>query len=161
MCFGKLFTLNCIVNIYLNTVNIYLTTLLRIHLDILCKYSMQRRVFNLERDVRRTDWVVDKICRKEIYAQNFYAALCNNNFAPKDMWSLLKNLTWSCTWRYAADMVSDIRHDDSYSYWYCSGTGFSGTDFVGFVEESYITEEIQEDLDQLGWMILYNQPIDC
>ena len=115
---------------------------------------MPRRVFNLERDIRKTDWILRKIQQHEIYAQNLYAALCNNNFAPKDMWAILKNLTWNCTWRYAADMVADIRHDNSYINWYCSGTGFRGTDFAGFVEESYITEEIHSDFDTIGWIVI-------
>ena len=39
---------------------------------------MPRKVFNLERDIRGTDWIIKKIRKQEIYAQNFYAALCNN-----------------------------------------------------------------------------------
>ena len=113
-----------------------------------------RKVFNLERDLRRTDWIITKIRAQEIYAQNLYAALCNNNFAPKDMWAILKNLTWNCTWRYAADMVADIRHDNSYINWYCSGTGFKGVDFAGFVEESFVTDEVNHDLEEIGWLVV-------
>ena len=115
---------------------------------------MARQVFNLERDIRGTEWVLRKVRDQEIYAQNLYAALCNNNFAPKDMWAILKNLTWNCTWRYAADMVADIRDDNSYINWYCSGTGFKGTDFCGFVEESYVTDEIISDFDSIGWLLV-------
>ena len=121
---------------------------------------MYRKVFNLERDVRGQTWIVTKIQRQETYAQNLYAALCNNTFAPKDMWAILKNLTWNCTWRYAADMVADIRCDDSYINWYCSGTGFKGTDFAGFVEESYVTEEVTDDLDKIGWVVTTQHWID-
>lgn len=121
---------------------------------------MYRKVFNLERDVRGSNWIVTKIRRQEIYAQNLYAALCNNDFAPKDMWAILKNLTWNCSWRYAADMIADIREDDSYINWYCSGTGFKGTDFTGFVEESYVTEEIIDDFDKLGWVVTKPHWID-
>lgn len=119
-----------------------------------------RKVFNLERDVRRTNWMIEKIRAKEIYAQNLYAALCNNEFAPKDMWAVLKNLKWNCTWSYAATIIAEIREDDSYSNWYCSGSGFTGIDFVGFVEESFVTEEIQRDLDNIGWITLTNYSID-
>jgi hypothetical protein len=115
---------------------------------------MARQVFNLERDIRGTEWVLRKVRDQEIYAQNLYAALCNNNFAPKDMWAILKNLTWNCTWRYAADMVADIRDDNSYINWYCSGTGFKGIDFAGFVEESYVTDEIISDFDSIGWLLV-------
>ena len=115
---------------------------------------MHRKVFNLERDIRGTEWVLRKVRDQEIYAQNLYAALCNNNFAPKDMWAILKNLTWNCSWRYAADLVADIRDDNSYINWYCSGTGFKGTDFCGFVEESYVTDEIIADFDSIGWLLV-------
>lgn len=115
---------------------------------------MPRKVFNLERDVRTTIWVVDKIRRQETYAQNFYAALCNNRYQPIDVWGILKNINWDCSWRYAADMISDIRQDESYNNWYGSGSGFTGTDFAGFVQESYVTEEIEADLNTIGWVLL-------
>ena len=115
---------------------------------------MHRKVFNLERDIRGTNWIVTKIRREEVYAQNLYAALCNNEYVPKDMWAILKNLKWNCSWRYAAGLVSDIREDESYIDWYCSGTGFKGTDFTGFVEESYVTDEIIDDFDKIGWQII-------
>lgn len=114
---------------------------------------MGRRVFNLERDIRGTDWIVTKVRKREIYAQNLYAALCNNAYVPKDVWGILKNITWDCNWRYAADLVSEIRQDESYIDWYCSGTGFQGTDFCGFVEESYVTEEIEMDFNEIGWLL--------
>ena len=63
-------------------------------------------------------------------------------------------MKWNCSWRYAAGLVSDIREDESYIDWYCSGTGFKGTDFTGFVEESYVTDEIIDDFDKIGWQII-------
>jgi hypothetical protein len=121
---------------------------------------MPRKVFNLERDVRATDWIVRKIRKQEIYAQNFYAALCNNQYQPRDVWGILSNISWDCSWRYAANLVAEIREDDSYIDWYCSGTGFSGTDFTGFVEESYVTEEIESDINNIGWLVTQKRFID-
>ncbi len=115
---------------------------------------MPRRVFNLERDLRSTDWIISKIRHQEIYAQNLYAALCNNEYAPKDVWGILKNIHWDCSWRYAASLIAEIREDESYLDWYCSGTGFQGTDFTGFVEESYVTPEVESDFDQIGWLLV-------
>jgi hypothetical protein len=115
---------------------------------------MPRKVFNLERDLRSANWIITKVRTKEIYAQNLYAALCNNEYAPKDVWGILKNIHWDCSWRYAANLVAEIRQDDSYIDWYCSGTGFAGTDFTGFVEESYVTPEIESDFDQIGWLLV-------
>ena len=121
---------------------------------------MGRRVFNLERDIRSTDWIITKVRQQEIYAQNLYAALCNNEYAPRDVWGILKNIHWDCTWRYAASLVAEIREDDSYIDWYCSGTGFAGTDFTGFVEESYVTEEIESDFNQIGWLLTTRRYFD-
>ena len=123
-------------------------------------YYMPRKVYNLERDLRCTDWIIAKIRKQEIYAQNFYAALCNNSYVPEDVWGILTNITWDCTWRYAADLVADIRQDESYLDWYCSGTGFAGTDFAGFVEESYVTEEIESDIHNIGWLIAQKRFVD-
>jgi len=114
---------------------------------------MGRKVFNLERDIRSTDWIISKVRHKEIYAQNLYAALCNNSYIPQDVWGILTNITWDCNWRYAADLVADLRQDDSYIDWYCSGTGFIGTDFSGFVEESFVTDEIESDIKSIGWLL--------
>jgi hypothetical protein len=119
-----------------------------------------RKVFNLERDVRSTDWIITKVRTHEIYAQNLYAALCNNAFVPKDVWGILKNVHWDCSWRYAASLVAELREDDSYIDWYCSGTGFAGTDFTGFVEESYITKEIETDINNIGWLVSQKRFID-
>jgi hypothetical protein len=56
--------------------------------------------------------------------------------------------------------VAEIREDDSYIDWYCSGSGFKGTDFTGFVEESYVTPEIQQDFDNIGWLLLTKRFVD-
>lgn len=114
---------------------------------------MGRKIFNLERDIRTTDRIVYRIRRDEIYAQNWYAALCNNSFIPQDVWGILTNINWTCSWRYAAEMISDIRQDESYKEWYGSGTGFRGIDFCGFVEESFITEQIDQDITSIGWCV--------
>ena len=121
---------------------------------------MGRKVFNLERDIRSTDWIITKVRQQEIYAQNLYAALCNNEYVPQDVWGILKNIHWDCTWRYAASLVAEIREDDSYIDWYCSGTGFQGTDFTGFVEESYVTEEVEFDFNQIGWLLTTRRYFD-
>jgi hypothetical protein len=121
---------------------------------------MPRKVFNLERDIRSTDWLINKVRKQEIYAQNLYAALCNNLFQPKDVWGILSNVTWNCEWRSSANLIAEIREKEDYLTWYCSGTGFKGTDFAGFVEESYVTEEIENDINTIGWLLLTRRFID-
>jgi hypothetical protein len=121
---------------------------------------MPRKVFNLERDIRSTAWIISKVQHHEIYAQNLYAALCNNQYVPKDVWGILSNIRWDCTWSYAADIIADIRNDESYMDWYCSGTGFMGTDFTGFVEESYVTPEVESDFKSIGWLLNTRRFVD-
>ncbi len=106
-------------------------------------------VFNLERDIRRTWWMVEKVRSSDVYAQNLYAAFCNNEFAPKDTWAILKNIKWSCGWRYASTMVAEIREDSDFNDWYCSGVQLRNQLFV---PESVIVPEIETDFDQLGWI---------
>jgi len=118
---------------------------------------MSRRIFNLEHDIRLTSWVIEKV-QDDIYAQNFYAALCNNKFMPKDVWSILSNLTWSCSWRYAAGLMAELREykNENYMDWYCSGMGgLTGLDVIpGYVPEGEITKEISYDLDKIDWIVI-------
>jgi hypothetical protein len=119
---------------------------------------MPRKIFNLERDIRYTIWMVDKIRKHEVYAQNFYAALCNNSYQPKDTWGILKNIHWECTWRYAAEFIADLREDQHSLCWFCSGAMIS--EKSGYVEESYVTEEIENDIDSIGWILTSKKFID-
>ena len=107
----------------------------------------------MERDLRTTWWLVEKVQGKEIYAQNLYAALCNNECAPKDMWGLLQNVRWSCTWRRAGGIIADIRGEGDYLTWYCSGAWKSDYEDC-FHEEGFVAPEVQQDLDQIGWLII-------
>lgn len=114
---------------------------------------MHRRIFNLERDLRKTWWIVEKVQGKDVYAQNLYAALCNNEFAPHDTWAILQNIKWSCSWRYAGGIIADIRGNGDYLDWYCSGIGDPIHDW-GMAEEGIIVPEIEEDINKLGWLVI-------
>ena len=128
---------------------------------------------NLEYDLRATEWICTKAKTREEYAQNLYAALCNNEFQKNEVWPLLKGETWSCTWRYAGGILSDMIEKGDYIDWYCSGIISSAEDeeyasmskedqerylftINNFVGEGCITEEIREDLFKLGWTALDN-----
>lgn len=104
---------------------------------------------NLEWDLRTTDWILKKVRDNDDYAQNLYAALCNNDFIKNEVWPLLKDEDWGCSWRYAGGIIADMREEGDYMDWYCSGIGQSD----GSVSEGIITEEIQEDLLKLGWIV--------
>lgn len=116
---------------------------------------------NLEYDLRTTDWIVQKVQNSEVYAQNLYAAMCNRDFQRNDVWPILKNNTWCCSWRRSGGIVADMRETGDYLDWYCSGIRNDGyqddiTTVISdqFVSEGYVTSEIQEDLLKLGWIVL-------
>ena len=117
---------------------------------------------NLENDITNDTSIIKKAISCEIYSQNLYAALCNNDFQKQEVWSILKGLVWSCSWRYAGDIVSKIRDTGSYMDWYCSGINDFNNDTIStqpgtnrrIVVEGEITREISEDLKLLKWKII-------
>jgi hypothetical protein len=125
---------------------------------------------NLEYDLRSTRWICDKAKASESYAQNIYAALCNQDWQKNDVWPLLKGQTYSCSWRYAGGIVADMIEKGDYIDWYCSGIGgpTGGGSEVSpeheaamlamkdFVSEGTVTDEIREDFFRLGWI-----PVDA
>lgn len=115
---------------------------------------------NMEYDLRSAKWICDKVKASESYAQNLYAAMCNNEFQKLAVMPILKNLKWTCSWRYAGGIVADMREQGDYIDWYCSGIK-GGIDLGGGIEEdphptwvgeSVITDEIRRDLQLLGWV---------
>jgi hypothetical protein len=133
--------------------------------------NAQWKLNNLEYDLRSTKWICDKAKASESYAQNIYAALCNQDWQKNDVWPLLKGETYSCSWRYAGGIVADMRQEGDYIDWYCSGIGGSVSDEEfrdmtkesqerylymknNFVGEGVVTEEIRADLFKLGWLVV-------
>lgn len=104
---------------------------------------------NLEYDLRSTDWILKKVRENDTYAQHLYAAMCNTDFTKNDVWPILQEDTWSCSWRYAGGIIADMREEGDYMDWYCSGIG----QHKGFVGEGIVTDEIREDLLKLGWLV--------
>lgn len=105
---------------------------------------------NMEFDLRTTDWILEKVRASEAYAQNLYAVMCNNEFQQLDTYPILANKTWGCSWRYAGGIIADMRQSGDYIDWYCSGMG----DNPSYVSESTVTEEIEDDLQRLGWRVI-------
>ena len=131
----------------------------------------QWKINNLEYDLRSTQWICDKAKAREEYAQNLYAAMCNNDFQKLDVWPLLKGETYSCSWRYAGGIVADMREQGDYIDWYCTGIRNNASESElaamseeqrvkydwyqkNFVSESEVTDEIRRDLLKLGWKVV-------
>jgi hypothetical protein len=117
---------------------------------------------NLEYDLRSTKWICDKAKANDWYAQNLYAAMCNMQFQRVDVWPILTNKRWSASWRSAGGIVADMLEKGDYIDWYCSGMGGlatydiqEGEEYVAkknYVPEGTVTDEIRNDLRQLGWI---------
>lgn len=126
---------------------------------------------NMEYDLLTTDWILEKVRSREEYAQNLYAAMCNNDFQKNEVWPVLKDQRWSCSWRYAGGIIANMRQKGDYIDWYCSGIHNDVSDeeyqsmvkedqerylFTknNFVSEMVVTDEIRADLFKLGWTVI-------
>jgi hypothetical protein len=134
---------------------------------------------NLEYDLLTTDWILEKVRTQEYYAQNLYAAMCNNQFQRNDVWPILSEQKWSCSWRHSGGIIADMQGKGDYIDWYCSGINGDETemtpgdwdnltleqqtrykDSLLFVGESVVTEEIENDLFELGWLVIKEDNTD-
>ena len=118
---------------------------------------------NMEYDLRSSKEMCDKVKQSDNYAQNLYAAMCNMTWQSREFWQELKGETWSASWRHAGGIVADMQETGDYINWYCSGigneeygNGLDGTipdvtDGRNYVPEGTVTEEIELDLNRLGW----------
>ena len=132
----------------------------------------QSRINNMEYDLLTTDWILEKVRADDAYAQNLYAAMCNNGFIKLDVIPILKQEEWGASWRYAGGIVADMQQKGDYIDWYCSGIRDVGVYAPAkeneelteeqmarlkiterYVPEGRITDEIRNDLQRLGWAI--------
>lgn len=108
-------------------------------------------------DIESHPELLKKIRGNIVYAQNLYAALCNNDFIKLDPWAILNNTVWNCSWRMAGAYVADLRAcGENYMDFYCSGI----SDQPGFQTESDVTREILADLNSIGWTIVNPYIVD-
>jgi hypothetical protein len=133
----------------------------------------ERCVNNMEYDLVTTDWILAKARASEAYAQNLYAAMCNNDFQRNDVWPRISDQKWHCSWRSAGGIIADMRQQGDYIDWYCSGINNGDWQKTPeevaamtpdqqeyyhmqeqFVSESRVTDEIREDLFRLGWLVI-------
>ena len=125
--------------------------------------------YSMQTDMMESDWFRTKVKQSKSYAQNLYAAMCNNDFQKQDVWEVLADNTWGCSWRAAGGVVATLRDcGEDYMDYYCSGMGGFNTYNYGqdpstyyeetqYVSESTVTDEIREDLLRLGWVV---RPMD-
>lgn len=112
---------------------------------------------DLEDDIRADAEIMTKIL-DNTYAQNVYAALCNMRWQLQEVWPVLQDEYWICSWRSAGGIVAELQGRGDYMDWYCSG--IHSVDFVtekttnyreGYVKEGTVTDEIRADFARIGW----------
>jgi len=126
----------------------------------------ESRVNNMEYDLLSTEWILTKVRDSKAYSQNLYASMCNNDFQKLDVVPILKNQTWSASWRAAGGIIADMRQEGDYIDWYCSGIGGQNLEYegiesdekwkkrTGYVPEGFVTDEVRNDLQRLGWVLV-------
>ena len=135
--------------------------------------DLEWRENNMEYDLRSTDWILEKVRKSNAYAQNLYAAMCNNDFQKNEFMPRLAGKTWGCSWRHAGGIIADMKQEGDYIDWYCSGIKNDAPVLLdeqfaelteeqkayyieskSHVGESFVTDEIRADLKKLGWDVL-------
>jgi hypothetical protein len=112
---------------------------------------------NLENDLLATDWILEKVRNSDTYAQNLYASMCNTDFTKNEVWPILKEEVWGCSWRHAGSIIADMQEKGDYMDWYCSGIGCPEIS-KEYVPEGHVTDEIRDDMLKLGWLVrAYNE----
>jgi hypothetical protein len=120
---------------------------------------------DLEQDIWQDTEILNKIRTRDDYAQNLYAAFCNMQWCPREIFPAIrqdpKQDLWAASWRGAGGLIADWRGEGNYMDWYCSGMGGlatydlkEGDEYMAehkYVPEGTITEEIEQDLNRLGW----------
>jgi len=122
---------------------------------------------SMQTDMMNAEWFRNRVKQSKSYAQNLYAAMCNNEFQKQDTWEVLSDSRWSCSWRAAGGVVATLRDcDENYMDYYCSGMGGFATldrdpgiyyEENSYVKESEVTDEIRADLLRLGWVAIVTE----
>ena len=120
--------------------------------------------YSMQTDMMKAEWFRNKVKSSKSYAQNLYAAMCNNEFQKQDTWEVLSDSRWGWSWRAAGGVVATLRDcNEDYMDYYCSGMGGFADDQTdpetyyketGYVKESEVTDEIRADLLRLGWVVI-------
>lgn len=100
---------------------------------------------DLENDLLNSEYIKNKCKTSDIYSQNLYAAMANNLFYKNGE-------EWTCSWRYSGGIVAElVDKSGNYLDYYCSG--IYSEEKNGYVSEGTVSEEIRNDLLNLGWTV--------
>lgn len=109
--------------------------------------DIDKEYFNLEHTLKTTPELVNIIKNNPDFAHKMYAAMCSvtwyrkmNSTEDEIIRRLMEDRTyWSCSWRYAGGIISDITGVGDYLDYYCGG------------DEGYVDEEVADILRKYNW----------
>lgn len=122
--------------------------------------------YDLVKDIEADPEIMAKLRQEDrYYAQNLYCAFSNMQWCPREIFPAIRQGRedlWSATWRGAGGIVADLRgQGEDYMDYYCSGIkgGLSydpadDSEYFEknrYVSEGEVTEEIEQDLNRIGW----------
>lgn len=103
---------------------------------------------HLDEDLK-LDPEVRRLVQDKAWAHKLYSALCNTDWQPDDVLDILRENTWSASWRTAGGIVADLRNcGEDYVDWYCSGL------------EGYVHDDIRLALARLGWVCVLEDDVE-
>ena len=100
------------------------------------------------------------------FAGQLYVGLCNNDFRKREMWPMLTDTLWHCSWRHAGGIVAAMRMSvtvtsgelEDYVNWYCSNLAMDyDSDTTTNLKEGEITATVAQALNMLGWECVTRQ----
>jgi hypothetical protein len=110
---------------------------------------------DLEEDIAKSPELLQKL-KHQPYAQNLYAAFCNQEWQKRELFPILGDDIWSVSWRRAGGIIASLRNEgEHYMDYYCSGI-LDDADLLlqGYVVEGQVTDEIKDDLHKINWYLI-------
>lgn len=105
----------------------------------------------LEQNIKNTKWLVQKIKKNQFYAQNLYAALCYHTFVKANAYDILCANHVTINSLAAAQLMIEFYPETIELDWIPTNVYKIA---AGFVRPGYITSEVAQDLNQLGWKVI-------
>ena len=115
--------------------------------------------YSLEEDLYSSDLVFDHVQNIFNFDVDLYRALCNNTYCKN-------NKTWACSFRYAGEIVSRIKHKEEtfpdlndpnlYNEFYTSVEDFNYAymEYYCSGDEGVVKPQVLEVIESLGWTLL-------
>ena len=99
--------------------------------------------------------------KEDYFAQNWYAAFCNNDFSVDGDSTKQFSLSWRSSGGFVADIRNQLGFSEDYINWYCSGLtaeseimGRTVDPVTKYVGEGRITDEIGKCLAEIGLEVI-------